>query len=78
MYARQKCFHSWMRLLLTSIVVLIEQDVELGQLRQALEQLRVEKEQEKGRANKLAEELDGEYSLIGLSNEATFLLDGIP
>ena len=70
--------HSWIRLLLVSIVVFVEQDVELGQLRQALEQLRVEKEQEKGRANKLAEELDGEYSLIGLSDEATFLLDGIP
>ena len=74
----KSALHSWIRLLLVSIVVLVEQDVELGQLRQALEQLRVEKEQEKGRANKLAEELDGEYSLIGLSNEATFLLDGIP
>ena len=56
-----------MRLLLTSIVVLIEQDVELGQLRQALEQLWEEKEKETGRANKLAEDLDGEYSLIGVT-----------
>ena len=60
------------------IVALVEQDVELGQLRQALEQLREEKEKEIGRANKLAEELNGEYSLIGLSDEATFLVDGIP
>ena len=59
-------------------VVLVEQNTELAQLRQALEQLRVEKEQEKGRANKLAEELDGEYSLIGLFDEVTFLLDRIP
>ena len=69
--------HSWIRLLLVSIVVFVEQDVELGQLRHALEQLR-EKEKETGRANKLAEELDGEYSMIGLSDEATFLVDGIP
>ena len=67
--------HSWICLLLVSIVILIEQDVELGQLRQALEQLQEEKET--GRVNKLAEELDGEYSLIGLSDEATFLFDRI-
>ena len=48
-------------------VALIEQDVELGQLRQALEQLREEKEKETGRVNKLAEDLDGEYSLIGVT-----------
>jgi len=61
-----------------SIVVLVEQDVELGQLRQTLEQLREEKETETGRANKLAEELDGEYSLVGVTDEVTFLADGIP
>ena len=59
----KSALHSWIRLLLASIVVLIEQDVELGQLRQALEQLWEEKEKETGRANKLAEDLDGEYSL---------------
>ena len=63
----KSALHSWMRLLLTSIVVLIEQDVELGQLRQALEQHREEKEKEIGRANKLAEDLDGEYSLTGVT-----------
>jgi len=60
------------------IVVLVEQDLELGQLRQALKQIQKEKEKEKGRANKLAEELNGEYFLVGLSDEVTFLLDGIP
>ena len=63
----KSALHSWMRLLLTSIVVLIEQDVELGQLRQALEQLREEKEKETCRAKKLAEDLNGEYSLIGVT-----------
>jgi len=58
------------------IVVLVEQDVELRQLRQVLEQLREEKEKETGRANKLAEELDGEYSLVGVTDEVTFLLNG--
>ena len=71
----KSALHSWIRLLLASIVVLVEQDVELGQLCQALEQLREEKEKETGRVNKLAKELDGEYSLIGLSDEATFLID---
>ena len=73
----ESVLHSWICLLLVITVVLVEQDVELGQLRQALEQLREEKEKEIGRANKLAEELNGEYSLVGLSDEVTFLLDGI-
>ena len=45
--------------------VLVEQDAELGQLRQALEQLREEKMKETERANKLTEELNGEYPLVG-------------
>ena len=57
-------------------IVLIEQDVELGQLRQALEQLREEKAKETGRANKLAEELNGEYPMVGVTAEVTLLLDG--
>ena len=56
--------------------VLVEQDVELGQLCQALGQLREEKAKETGRASKLAEELAGEYSLVGVTTEVTFLLDG--
>ena len=59
-------------------VVLVEQDAELGQLRQVVEQLQEEKTKETGRADKLAEELNGEYFLVGLSDEVTFLLDGIP
>ena len=58
------------------IVVLVEQDVELGQLCQALEQLREEKAKETGRASKLAEELNGEYFLVGVTAEVTFLFDG--
>ena len=57
-------------------IVLVEQDVELRQLRQVLEQLREEKEKETGRANKLAEELNGECSLVRVTAEVTFLLDG--
>ena len=68
--------HSLIWLLLVMTVVLVEQDVELGQLCQALEQLREEKAKEIGRANKLAEELNGEYSLDGVTAEVTFLLDG--
>ena len=45
-------------------VVLVEQNTELDQLRQALEQLREEKAKEIGRADKLAEELNGKYSLV--------------
>ena len=57
-------------------VVLVEQNTELDQLRQALEQLREEKAKELGRADKLAEELKGEYFMVGVSAEVVFLLDG--
>ena len=57
-------------------VALVEQDAELGQLRQAVEQLREEKAKELGRADKLAEELKGEYFMVGVSAEVVFLLDG--
>ena len=57
-------------------VVLVEQNTELVQLRQALEQLREEKAKETGRADKLAEELNGEYSLVGVNAEVVSLLDG--
>ena len=46
-------------------VVLVEQDMQLSQLRQTIEQLREEKAKELGRADKLAEELNGEYSFVG-------------
>ena len=56
-------------------VVLVEQDAELGQLRQALEQLRDEKTKESERADKLAEELKGEYLLVGVTVEVISLYD---
>ena len=68
--------HNWICLLLVMVVVLVEQDLELKQLRQALEQLREEKAKETGRANKLAEELNGEYPLVRVTAEVTLLLDG--
>ena len=45
-------------------IFLVEQDVELGQLCQTTEQLREEKAKESGRADKLAEVLNGEYFLV--------------
>ena len=57
-------------------VALVEQDVELGQLCQAIEQLRQEKAKESERADKLAEELNGENSLVGVNVELVSLLDG--
>ena len=57
-------------------VMLVEQDAKLGQLRQAFKQLREEKVKETGRADKLAEELNGEYFLVGVIAEVVSLLDG--
>ena len=56
-------------------VVLVEQDVELGQLRQAIEQLRQEKMKESDQADKLAEGLKGEYLLVGVTVEVISLYD---
>ena len=72
----KSALHSWIRLLLVLTVVLVEQDVELGQLRQALEQLQEEKAKEIGQANKLAEELNGEYSLVEVTAEVASSPDG--
>ena len=58
------------------IVVLVEQDVELGQLRQTVEQLRQEKAKESDRADKLAKELKGEYLQVGVTVEVISLYDG--
>ena len=57
-------------------VVLIEQDTELGQLRQAIEQFREEKTKESGRADKLVEELKGEYFVVGVTVGVISFLDG--
>ena len=54
----------------------VEQDAELGRLRQAVEQLREEKAKETGRVNKLTEELNGEYPQVGFSAEVIILPDG--
>jgi len=48
-------------------VALVEQDAELGQLRQAIDQLRQEKAKETEWADKLAEELKGEFLLAGIT-----------
>ena len=72
----ESALHSWIRLLLVLTIVLVEQDVELGQLHQALEQLREEKAKETERASKLAEELNGDYSLFRVTVEVTSSLDG--
>jgi len=58
------------------IVVLVEQYAELSQLRQAIEQLREEKAKETGRADKLAEELNGEYFLVGIIAGVISFLNG--
>ena len=47
--------------------VLVEQEAKLGQLCQTIEQLREEKAKESGRADKLAEELKGEYFMVGVT-----------
>ena len=54
-------------ILLLTTVVLVEQDAVLGQLRQTVGQLREEKAKESGRAEKLAEELKGEYFMVGVT-----------
>ena len=46
--------------MLLMIVMFVEQDVKLGQLRQVIGQLQEEKEKASGRANKLADDLEGE------------------
>ena len=56
--------------------MLIEQDAELGQLRQAIRQLREEKAKESERAEKLAEELKGEYFMVGVTVGVTSLHNG--
>jgi len=57
-------------------ILLAEQDAELGQLRKTAEQIQQEKAKESERANKLAEELKGEYLLVGITAEVFFWYDG--
>ena len=46
--------------MLLTIVTFVEQDAEIGQLRQVIGQLQEEEKKASGRAEKLAEELKGE------------------
>ena len=48
--------------------MLVEQDVELGQLCQVIGQLQEEEKKTAGRAEKLAEELKGKYFVVGFVN----------
>ena len=57
-------------------VALVEQDAELGQLRQAIDQLCQEKAKEAEQADKLAEELKGEFLLVGITIEVASLYNG--
>jgi hypothetical protein len=50
-------------------VALVEQDIELGQMRQAIDQLCQEKAKEAERADKLAEEMKGEFLLVRITVE---------
>jgi len=52
--------------MLLSTVMFVEQDAELGQLLQVIGQLQEEKEKASGRAEKLAEDLEGESFLVGV------------
>ena len=61
---RQMFLYCLTVIVLMMTVVLVERDAELGQLRQAFEQLQEEKAKESQRADKLAEELNGEYFLV--------------
>ena len=62
-------------LLLLMAVMLVEQDAELSQLCQAIGQLQEEKERVSGRAEKLTEELKGEYFMVGVTAVVISLLD---
>ena len=55
--------------------MLVEQDAELGQLRQTIRQLQEEEKKATGRAEKQAEELKGEYFVVGVTAGVISLLD---
>ena len=57
-------------------VALVEQDAELGQMRQAVDQHRQEKAKETEREDKLASELKGEFLLVGITVEVASLYNG--
>jgi len=57
-------------------VALIEQGAELSQMRQAIDQLHLEKAKEAEQADKLAGELKGEFLLVGITVEVASLYNG--
>ena len=56
--------------------MLVEQDTELGQMCQAVDQLHQEKAKEAEWADKLAEELKGEFLLVRITVEVASLYNG--
>ena len=62
--------------MLLTIVTFVEQDAELGQLRQVIGQLQEEEKKASGQVEKLAEELKGEYFMVGVTVGVISLLDG--
>ena len=50
--------------MLLSTITFVEQDAELGRLRQVIGQLQEEKEKASGRAEKLAKDLEGELFMV--------------
>ena len=56
-------------------ILFVEQDAELGQLRQAIEQLQEEKEKVSGQVEKLVEELKGELFVVGVVAGVISLFD---
>ena len=58
------------------MVMLVEQGAELGQLRQTIRQLQEEEEKMALRAEKLAEELKGEFFVVGVTIGVISWLDG--
>ena len=60
--------------MLLSTVTFVEQDAELGQLRQVVGQLQEEKEKASGRVKKLAEDLEGEsFMVVGVVDMISLL-----
>ena len=55
--------------------MLVEQDAELGQLRQTVGQLQEEEKKTVGRVEKLAEELKGEFFVVGVTARVISWLD---
>ena len=55
--------------------MLVEQDAKLGQLHQTIGQLREEEKKATRRAEKLAEELKGEYFVVGVTTGVISLVD---